>query len=143
MRPLGKQVIMIDSASTTNGGTATGNVDCLGANFCEIDVKLSTSNNVTNNPSVFNLLECDTTVATSFVTISGWVGDTDFTIPNCVTQGSWGAKLRVDLRGRKRYLRLAISPLTTQVVDAVANLFYNEEDAIGTTKANVKLLVEG
>lgn len=143
MRPMGKQVIVIDRTSATNGATATGNIDRLDFDYCELDVWLSTSDSTSNNPSVLNLLECDTTVATSFVTVSGFVGDTDFTIPAAVTEGSWGVKFRVDCRARKRYLRLAVSPTTTQVVTAVANLFNGDEAPLTATKAGVKALVSG
>ncbi len=105
MVPRNKQVIMISQTSTTNAGTAAGNCDTLGYDYAEIDIISSTSDNTTNNPSVLNLLESDDTVTTNFATVSGFVGDSDFTIPASVTAGNWGAKLKVDCRARKRYLR--------------------------------------
>jgi hypothetical protein len=138
-----KQVIAIDGASTTNAGTATGMIDTLGYSYATIDIKTSTSNNVTNNPSVLKLTEGDTTAITSASAVSGFTGDTDFTIPAAVTSGSWGAKFNVDLRGRKRYLFVSVSPVTTQTIDAVANLFRGEDAPNDATKAGVKVLVEG
>ena len=123
MLPYGKQVIAISQASTTNAATATGNIDRQGFDYATIDVIMATSDAASNNPTVFNLLESDDETASNFATVSGFVGDTDWTIPNCVTAGNWGVKFNVDCRGRKRYLRLAISPLTTQVITAIANLF--------------------
>jgi len=143
MTPRPKQVIAISQASTTNAATATGNIDTLGYDFAVIDTIMATSDNTTNNPSVFNLLESDDTVATNFATVSGFVGDTDWTIPASVTAGNWGVQMRVDCRARKRYLRLAISPLTTQVITAIANLHRGDESATDTTTASVKALVEG
>jgi len=143
MRPQTKQVIMISQASTTNAATATGIVDTRGFDYASIDVIMATSNAVSNNPTVFNILESDDTVVTNAVTVSGFVGDTDWTVPDAVTTGNWGVKFNVDTRGRKRYLRLAVSPLTTQIITAIANLSLGEESPDDTTSANVKAIVVG
>jgi len=143
MKPASKQVIAINQASTTNAGTASGNIDTLGHDYAIIDIITTTSDAVTNNPSVLKLSESDDTVVTNFANVSGFVGDTDFTIPNSVTSGDWGVQLRVDLRARKRYLKVSVSPLTTQNITAIANLFKSEELPVNTTTANVKALVVG
>lgn len=145
MRPQTKQVIVIDSASTTNAATATGNVDTLGFDFLSLDVKTGTSNAVTNNPSVLKLAESDDTVVSNFADITEFVGDGvgGFTIPNAVTQGGWGVKFNVDLRKRKRFLKLSVSPVTTQIIDAIGNLSLGEESASDATAAGVKALVQG
>ena len=143
MLPQQKQTIVISQASTTNAATATGNIDTLGFDFLTLDVITSTSNDTTNNPSVLKLSESDDTVVTNFADVSGAVGDTDFTIPASVTQGNWGMKFNVDCRARKRYLRLSASPLTTQVITAIANLSRGDEAPTNTTSANVTALVEG
>lgn len=138
-----KQVIAINQASTTAAATASGNIDTLGYDFVTIDVITTTSNNVTNNPSVLKLSESDDTVVTNFADISGFVGDTDFTIPNSVTSGDWGVKFNVDCRARKRYLKVSVSPLTTQTITAIANLSKGDEAPVSTTSANVNALIEG
>ena len=145
MLPNAKQVIAINQASTTNAATASGNIDTLGYSFATIDVIATTSNNTTNNPSVLKIAECDTTVATSFADITEFVGDGTggFTIPASVTSGDWGVKFNVDLRGRKRYLKVSVSPLTTQSFTCIANLFRASELPTSTTTANVQALVEG
>jgi len=145
MLPQGKQVICIAQSSTTNAATATGNIDTLGFDFCTLDVIMATSNDTTNNPTVFKLQESDDTTVTNFADITAFVGDGTggWTIPAAVTSGNWGAKFNVDLRGRKRYLRLSISPLTTQVITAIANLYRGDEAPVNTTDADVKALVEG
>jgi hypothetical protein len=142
MNPIRKQVIAINQASTTNAGTASGNIDTLGYDFLELDVITTTSNNTTNNPSVLKLSESNDTVVTNFADISGAVGDTDFTIPAAVTSGDWGVKFSVDLRGRKRYIKVSLSPVTTQSVTAIANLHRAEESPNSATDANVNALVE-
>lgn len=138
-----KQVIAISQASTTNAATASGNIDTLGYDFVTIDVIASTSNDTTNNFSVLKLSESDDTVVTNFANVSGFVGDTDFTIPAAVTQGNWGMKFNVDCRARKRYLKVSVSPVTTQTITAIANLSKGDEAPVSTTSANVKALVEG
>lgn len=142
MNPLSKQVIAINQASTTNAATASGNIDRLGYDYATIDVITTTSNAVTNNPSVLKISESDDTVVTNFSDVSGAVGDSDFTIPNAVTQGDWGVKFGIDLRGRKRYLKVSLSPVTTQSVTAIANLFKGDEGPDSAADANVKALVE-
>jgi hypothetical protein len=137
-----RQVIVIDQASTTNAATATGNIDTLGWDYVTIDVITSASNAVSNNPSVLKISESDDTVVSNFANVSGTVGDTDWTIPNSVTTGSWGVKFNLDCRARKRYLKVSVSPLTTQVITAIANLSKGDTGAINTTEANVKAFVE-
>lgn len=142
MNPLRKQVIAVNQASTTNAGTASGNIDTLGYDYLEIDVITTTSDDTTNNPSVLKLSESDDTVVTNFANISGAVGDTDFTIPNAVTSGDWGVKFGVDLRARKRYIKVSVSPLTTQSITVIGNLSKGDEGPNSAADANVKALVE-
>jgi hypothetical protein len=137
-----KQVIVIDQSSTTNAATASGNIDTLGWDYVSIDVITSTSNAVSNNPSVLKLGESDDTVVSNFANISGTVGDSDWTIPNSVTSGSWGVKFNVDCRAVKRYIKVSVSPVTTQTITAIANLSKGDGGAIDATTAGVKALVE-
>lgn len=145
MREQAKQVIAISQASTTNAATASGNIDTLEYEYATIDVIMATSNVVSNNPSVLKLAESDDTVVSNFADITAFVGDgaSGFTIPNSVTAGNWGVKFNVDLRGRKRYLKVSVSPLTTQVITCIANLFRGDVAPVNTTDANVKALVNG
>jgi len=135
-----KQAIIISQASTTNGATATGYVDTLGYDYLTVDVITSTSNAASNNPSVLKLGEGDTTA--SFSDVSGTVGDTDWTIPDSVTSGNWGVRFNVDLRGRKRYVNVSLSPTTTQVVTALGTLHRGDESPSSATEAGVKARVE-
>lgn len=138
-----KQSILILDGAVTNGETATGVVDTIDFDWMTMDIILSTADSVSNNPSTLKLTEGDTNVISSAATFGSFVGDTGFTIPPCVTSGDWGVKFNVDLRGRKRYIFLTITPLTTQVVVGVANLTKGVKNPDNTTVANVKALVEG
>ena len=138
-----KQVVVILDGAVTNGETVTGVVDTLDYDFMTMDICLSTADSVSNNPSTLKLTELDTNVISSAATFGSFEGDTGFTIPACVTAGDYGVKFNVDLRGRKRYIFLTVTPLTTQVVAAVANLTKGTEAPVNTTRANVVALVEG
>ncbi len=138
MNPSPKTVIVISPASTTNGGTASGNFDTKGFDYVVIDVLATTSNNTTNNFSVLTLSEGDTTSAfTAFKT-----GDTDFTIAAADTANAQVvSQFRVDLRGRKRHLQIAASPVTTQTITAVAHLYKADELPVTAAKAGAAVLV--
>lgn len=140
MLPTPKTVALF-SASTTNAATASGIVDTKGYSYAVIELIESASNDTTNNCSVLKVGEGDT--SSSFTNVSGLVGDTDFTIPASVTAGvQVVAQMRVDLRGRKRYLQLSASPVTTQVLTGVVHLYRGEEAPVSATDANVGVLVE-
>ena len=142
MNPLRKCVLAINQLSTTNAATASGIIDTLGYDFAEIDVIATSSNDTTNNPSVLKIGEGDTTSA--FTNVSGAVGDTDFTIPNCYTNtaSDFKVKFSVDCRARKRYLQVSVSPVTTQIITAIANLHKGDEGPDSATDAGVDALVE-
>lgn len=142
MNPLRKCVLAINQLSTTNGATTTGVIDTLGYDFAEIDVIATSSNNVTNNPSVLKLSESDD--ATTYTDVSGAVGDTDFTIPAVYTNtaSDWKVKFSVDCRPRKRYLKVSVTPITTQILTAIANLHKGDEGPNSATDASVDALVE-
>lgn len=143
MLPQLKQAIILNPSSTTNAGTAAGTVDTKGYTWMTIDVIATTSNDTTNNPSVLKLADCDTSNGT-FTDITAFVGDGTggFTIPAAVTEGDWGVKFNVNVLGYERYLKLSVSPLTTQTFTAIANLGRGGESPTTTTEANVKALVE-
>ena len=146
MFPQSKVVVFLLTTSVTNAGTATSqNLDCMGADFVSIDLVQTTSNNTTNNPSVLKLQQSDTTDASNFSDLSGFVGDTDFTIPtvgtNTATISSY--KFNVDMRHRKRYLRLLVSPVTSQDFTALANLHLNERSPVSAADVNASVVVSG
>jgi hypothetical protein len=137
----------INFASTTNGATATGNIDRLGYDYVSVAVLLPTSDAVSNNPSTLKISESDDTVVTNFADVTAFVGDTAFTIPNCVTAASQVtapfAVLNVDCKNRKRYLKVSVTPLTTQVIVAHATLSRGKTSPDTTTEANALVLVNG
>lgn len=137
-----RQAIIITPVSVTNGATVTGTVDCKGYDFITIDATLGTSDDATNNPSTFKIQESDDNTA-SWTDVTALVGDGTggFTIPAAVTAGTHGYKFNIDMRPLKRYLKLLVTPLTTQIIGAVGNLSAGD-GASNTTSANVAVLVE-
>lgn len=142
-----KSVILLQSAGITAGGTASANLDCVGFDYLELDVFATTSNNATNNPSVLKLSESDITDATGFSDVTAFVGDGTggFTVPASptTTTANTPVKFAVDLRHRKRYLKLTVSPLTTQDIWAIAELAKAEVSPITTTDLGVAAFVAG
>jgi len=145
MYPQTKSDVFLQTTSLTNGATGTANLDCMGFDFVTIDIISTTSNDATNNPSVLKLGESDDTVVTNFADITALVGDGagGFTVPSwfTATANAKTVKFNVDLRHRKRYLRLTVSPLTTQSFTAIANFMRGELAPVNTTDANVLALV--
>ena len=146
MLPQNKAAVAILPVSVTNGATATGPaIDTMGYDFATVDIVASVADVVSNTLSVLRLQEADVTNATSFANVSGGIGGTDFTIAtNAYTstagQNIW--KFNVDLRGRKRYLRVLASPQTTMIVGGVANMSRGEESPITAAKSNALNLIQ-
>jgi hypothetical protein len=140
-----KAVLALATTSVTNAGTATGSIDVMGYDRLSLDVLQTTSDDTTNNLSVCKLSESDTTDATNYSDITAFVGDGTggFTIPAANTSVSQLYKFNLDLRGRKRYIKLTASPVTTQSITAIGNLTRGEQDPMTATNAGVALLVEG
>ena len=131
------------TTSVAASATFTHEIDTLGYKYATVDVIFSpyTASNV-SLASVLRVGESDTASAgTSATSITGLVGGTDFTI--AATGASTGAnvggvaRFNVDLRGRRRYLTVVVSPSTTVAVISAARLSKGENHAVTTTEANV------
>ena len=139
MTPHPKSAIVISPTSTTAAATTTGSLDTYGFDYAVIDVGATTSNNTTNNFSALTLSESDD--ATTYTAVS--TGDTDFTIPAADTSSAQiVSQFRVDLRGRKRYLKVTASPLTTQTIWAHAQLYRGDNLPVTAAKAGAAVLVD-
>lgn len=92
------------SAATT---ARTANLDCQGANYATIRLTLGAELNTNSTNVAVQLLESDDTTATNFATFNASYNRTvDNTTATVAT-------FHVDLEGRKRYLRLVVTPDTT------------------------------
>jgi hypothetical protein len=92
------------TAATTQ---RTANLDCAGADYATIEIVLGAEANTNSTNVPVRLLESDSTTATTFATF-----DSNFnrTLDNTA---ALVAAYNVDLKGRKRYLRIELTPDTT------------------------------
>lgn len=98
-------VLLAPDASATTARAA--NLDCQGADYASILVNISAEANTNSTNVAVDLLESDDTVVTNFAT---------FAAANAVTVDNTDAAVHafhVDMKGRKRYLRVTVTPDTT------------------------------
>lgn len=134
-----KSVIAIIPISKTNGATAATEaslIDTKGWDHCKITVIASTADVVSNTLSVLKVEEGDTT--SSVATFAGCVSGTDYTIAtnaytSTTNQNIWS--FDIDLRNRKRYLKVSASPQTTMVIGATAVLSRGEKGPTTSAEA--------
>lgn len=137
----GAKSVSKHSASVAASATYTHEIDTLGYKYASIDVMFSpfTASNV-SIASVLKVGEADTSGATA-ADVTGLRGGTDFTI--AATGASTGANIgaiarfNVDLRGRKRYLTVSVSPSTTVAVITNARLSKGDLHASTASEAGV------
>lgn len=137
----GAKSVSKHSASVAASATYTHEIDTLGYKYASIDVMFSpfTASNV-SIASVLKVGEADTSGATA-TDVTGLRGGTDFTI--AATGASTGANIgaiarfNVDLRGRKRYLTVSVSPSTTVAVITNARLSKGDLHASTASEAGV------
>jgi hypothetical protein len=143
--PTSKRLIGLAQTSLTAAATGTAQFDTLGFAYALIDVLMATANVVSNNPSVLKMSQSDTTDATNYSDITALVGDGvgGFTIPDHVTTGNNTHRFGVDLRGKKRYLKCSVSPLTTQVTTITADLFRGAKAPISAAEVGVLSIANG
>jgi hypothetical protein len=133
------KTIVLEPLSYTNGATATCTVDTLAASYVVGTILVGRSNNATNVPTVLKLQEADVTNSSSFADITGGSATSAYTTAS--TTGCDVIRFEVDTRPRKRYLRLQVSPVTTQLVAADFSLSRLEQSAYNTTTKNIQVLV--
>lgn len=154
MMPQLKPFLLFSDISKTAGATATGRVDTLDTNtnnkyeFCQINLLEATADVVSNKPTVLKITEGDTTVLTDATAIVEFTGGTatstsvGFVIAAANTSATSITTFNIDLRGRKRYLFLSVSPLTTQIDGAWGFLGRGKTAPVTATLAGIKQLIE-
>jgi hypothetical protein len=129
------------TASVAASATFTHEIDCAGFKYASVDVLFSpyTASNV-SIANVLRVSEADTSGAAG-TNVSGLVGGTDFTIAS--TGASTGAdigaiaRFNVDLRGRRRYLTVRVTPSTTVAIISAVRLSKADQHAVTVSEANV------
>lgn len=148
MLPGLKPFVLFADVSKTAGATATGMIDRKGYNFCSITLREATADVVSNKPTVLKISESDITDATGFSDILKFTGGTatstsvGFVIAAANTSVTTLTQFDIDCRGRKRYLKLTVSPLTTQI-DGAWGVLSRPEQMPAVEATNVKQIVAG
>lgn len=93
------------TAATT---ARTANLDTQGADYATIVVQIGAEANTNSTNVVLSLLESDDTTATNFATY-----DTSIDSETVDNTAATNAVIHIDLRGRKRYQQIKITPDTT------------------------------
>ena len=124
--------IVMEPTLMTNTVTTTANLDCLGAAYATLRVALKSEINTNAVGPTLSLLESDTTDSTNFATITADRTAETIVAAKAVTYG-------VDMRGRKRYLRLSVTTATATndnvTVSAIGTLSRQDVNPAGTTGA--------
>lgn len=117
-------VLLGPGAAIATTATATARIDTLGFEYLSVDVVLDTTSAATDNPSVLKFTEGDDTNASTAITELTGDGASGFTIPDNSTSAATIARFRIDLRKRKRYLKLSVTPIAAggQKIEALARL---------------------
>jgi NAD(P)-dependent dehydrogenase (short-subunit alcohol dehydrogenase family) len=131
-------------ASVASTATTTCMFDTIGYDFAVIDVLSGTQATTDAAITTITLKESDDTVATNFAAITAFTGaaatstSAGFAIPAVTVTGNGaGIHLQVDLRKRKRYLQLNMTPGTTLVMGAEIHLSRPEQAALTAAQKSV------
>lgn len=95
---------LIAARAVTNNATASATTDVTGYDYATVIVNLSSEANTNAVGPTISLLESDTTDATNYATITADITG-DMVAAKPIVYG-------IDLRGRKRYLKLTVSSAT-------------------------------
>ena len=122
-----KHVVLLSTAAAiATDATATGRVDCLGFNYLAVDVLVNSTTGGTSPPTVLKFTEGDTTTADTAITeLTGGTATGNFTIPSTTTASPAGiVRFNIDLKKRKRYLKISVTPLIAggQLIVATGHL---------------------
>jgi len=99
----GKDAIAFAPQALTHGATASAALDTIGADYASIRITLASEANTNATGPTISLLQSDDTVVTNHATITADRAAEDITAAKVLTY-------HVDLRGKKRYLRLTVTP---------------------------------
>lgn len=139
------QRVLSAGAVVATNATATGNVDTLGYDYVTFVVNLDSSTAGTDNPAVLKIEEGDTT--SSYAAITALTGDgTDgFVIPDNGTTLPLALPiiLNVNMKGRKRHLKVSLTPTKTggQYADVLAVLTRGDVAPITAANQGAALVV--
>lgn len=133
------------SDDITSSATHSHEIDTLGYKYASIDVcfeKVAAAGTNSAVALVCKLQHGDTT--SSYADLTGYVGGTSFTIPTPAnTSADTVVRFDVDMRGKRRYLRVQATGQATGSVYTVARLGKPEDGPDTATKKGVSVAVSG
>jgi len=141
-----KSVCPLGPISFSAAGTAiSASVDAKGYEELQLVVTKTTHSN--DFITVFNIQQSDSTDATNFAAVTGYVAGTDWTLAsltggtNAATEKAAGV-FNIDLRGKKRYFRvLMTNGAATGIVGITGTLARGEQAPITATLQNAGVVV--
>lgn len=129
----------------TSSATHAHTIDTLGFSYASIDVAFEPVAAAGTNSAVANVLTLehgDTT--SSYAAVTGFVAGTDYTIPTPAnTSASAVVRLNVNLEGKKRYLKVSVTPKADGAVGSVARLALGDVVPVAAGTAGVNTFVSG
>lgn len=147
--PSPKSAIVLQAKSYTAAGTAlSAALDTAGFDYATIDIALGTADTTGHQPTVLKLSESDdtTTTVTDIVAFTGGTATSatvGYVIPAADTSNPQVVKMNIDLKKRKRYLRLALTAATVQLIHAQMNLHKAEQVPVNASDAGGAVLAVG
>jgi hypothetical protein len=141
-----KSVCPLGPVSLTAAGTATSaNIDCKG--YEELQLVVTKTTHASDYITVLNIQQSDSTDATNFAAVTGYVAGTDWTLAsltggtNAATEKAAGV-FNIDLRGKKRYFRVLVTNgAVTGVVGITGTLARAEQAPITATNQHAGVVV--
>lgn len=139
-----KSVVAGKGAVYTSSQTNTLTLDTLGFEYASIDVIYGPAASTSSVAQTLTLQQSDS-ASTDYGNVTGFTGDLKPAAyaGQTVTDTMTTVRLDVDMRGKKRYLRVATSPNTDTVIVVAARLSKAEEGPYDTTTKGAKASVAG
>ena len=140
-----KTAAKIGTADTATDATFTHSIDTLGYDYASVDVVFEAGTATTQDLALAILL-AQSDDNTTFANITEFVGGGSggFTIPtSTLTDASNIARFNLDMRGRKRYLKVSATPADDSVVCSVVRLGKAEVGPASAAQAGVAVQVSG
>jgi hypothetical protein len=130
------------SVAVASSATHSHTIDTLGCDYASIDVVFSTFTGSTSSyASVLKVRESDEANA-NFADVSGMAVTSAGAGAQSGDNGAV-ARFNVDMRGRKRYLRVVATPGAAATIASVARLSKVEDMPINATGAGVNDFISG
>lgn len=140
-----KTVANIGTADTATDATFTHSIDTLGYDYASADVVFEAGTAVSQDLALaLKVAQSDDN--TTFVDITEFVGGGTggFTIPtSTLTDASNIARFNIDMRGKKRYLKVSATPADASVICSVVRLGKAEVGPVSASDVGVGVTVSG